>query len=50
MQHKLIYDSKYLEKANIVTQDGDRRKLAVLESEANSFETTIEQFRQLKLE
>ena len=49
-QHKLIHDPAYLEKANVVTQDADRTKLADLESEANGLETTIEQFRQLKLE
>ncbi len=49
-QNKLINDPVYLEKANVVTQDADRTKLADLESEATGLEATIEQFRQLKLE
>jgi valyl-tRNA synthetase len=34
----------------VATQDADKKKLADMESEANGFETTIEQFKQLKLE
>jgi valyl-tRNA synthetase len=49
-QHKLIYDPAYLEKAAVATQNAERKKLADLESEANGLETTIEQFKQLKLE
>ena len=49
-QHKLIHDPAYLEKANVVTQNADRTRLADMESEVNGLEATIEQFRQLKLE
>lgn len=49
-QDKLINDPTYLKKANVVTQDADRAKLADLESEAKGLEATIEQFKQLKLE
>ena len=49
-QQKLINDPEYLQKANVVTQDADKTKLADLESEASGLEATIEQFKQLKLE
>jgi valyl-tRNA synthetase len=49
-QHKLLQDPVYIEKVAVATQNADKKKLADLESEANGFETTIEQFRQLKLE
>ncbi|KAK4161186.1 mitochondrial valine--tRNA ligase [Cladorrhinum sp. PSN259] len=49
-QQKLINDPEYLEKANVVTQDADKSKLADLESESSGLEATIEQFKQLKLE
>jgi valyl-tRNA synthetase len=49
-QNKLIHDPAYLNKANLVTQDADKAKLADLESEAKGLEATMEQFRQLKLE
>lgn len=49
-QHKLIHDPVYLEKSAVATQNTERKKLADLESEANGLETTIGQFRQLKLE
>jgi valyl-tRNA synthetase len=49
-QRKLVSDPAYVEKVAVATQDADKKKLADLESEANGFETTIEQFKQLKLE
>jgi valyl-tRNA synthetase len=49
-QHRLLGDPVYVEKVAVATQDADKKKLADLESEANGFETTIEQFKQLKLE
>jgi len=49
-QHNLIHGPAYLNKANIVTQDADRAKLADLESKASGLEATIDQVRQLKLE
>ncbi|KAK0759195.1 hypothetical protein N5P37_008077 [Trichoderma harzianum] len=49
-QTKLLQDPVYIEKVAVATQNADKKKLADLESEANGFETTIEQFKQLKLE
>jgi valyl-tRNA synthetase len=49
-QQKLINDPAYLEKSAVATQNLERKKLADLESEASGLETTIEQFKQLKLE
>ena len=49
-QRKLVSDPAYVEKVAVATQDGDKKKLADMESEAHGFETTIEQFKQLKLE
>ncbi|KAH6647195.1 tRNA synthetases class I-domain-containing protein [Truncatella angustata] len=49
-QHKLINDPVYLEKSAVATQNAEKKKLDDLESEANGLETTIGQFRQLKLE
>jgi valyl-tRNA synthetase len=49
-QRKLVSDPAYVEKVAVATQDADKKKLADMESEANGFETTIEQFKQLKLE
>ncbi|KAK3938615.1 tRNA synthetases class I-domain-containing protein [Diplogelasinospora grovesii] len=49
-QRKLVSDPAYVEKVAVATQDADKKKLADLESEANGFETTIKQFKQLKLE
>jgi len=49
-QRKLVSDPAYVEKVAVATQDADKKRLADLESEAHGFETTIEQFKQLKLE
>ncbi|KAK4099172.1 hypothetical protein N658DRAFT_517593 [Parathielavia hyrcaniae] len=49
-QRKLVNNPQYAEKVAVATQDFERTKLVDLESEAWGFETTIEQFRQLKLE
>lgn len=49
-QRKLVSDPTYVEKVAVATQDADKKKLADLENEANGFETTIEQSKQLKLE
>lgn len=49
-QRKLISDPTYREKVAVATQDADRKRLADLESEADGFATTIEQFKTLKLE
>lgn len=49
-QQKLLQDPVYLRKVALATKNGDERRLADLESEANGLETTIEQFKQLKLE
>jgi valyl-tRNA synthetase len=49
-QRKLVTDPAYVEKVAVATQDADKKKLADMESEAHGFETTIEQFKQLKLE
>jgi valyl-tRNA synthetase len=49
-QHKLLQDPVYLEKSPVATQNTDKKKLVDLESEVNGLETTIEQFKLLKLE
>ncbi|KAK4122011.1 hypothetical protein N657DRAFT_635452 [Parathielavia appendiculata] len=49
-QRKLVNDPQYAEKVAVATQEFERKKLTDMESEARGFETTIEQFRQLKLE
>ncbi|KAJ3535218.1 hypothetical protein NM208_g7225 [Fusarium decemcellulare] len=49
-QRKLVTDPVYIQKVAVATQDADKQKLADLESEANGFEATIEQFKQLQLE
>ncbi|KAK7429693.1 valine--tRNA ligase [Neonectria magnoliae] len=49
-QRRLVSDPAYIEKVAVATQDSDKKKLADLESEADGFEATIEQFEQLKLE
>jgi valyl-tRNA synthetase len=49
-QKKILADPAYLGKVSTAVQDTDRQKLEGLESEARSFEGTIQQFEQLKLE
>lgn len=49
-QHNLLRDPLYIQKVALATKQGDEKKLADLESEVHSLETTVEQFRQLKLE
>ncbi|KAK7736605.1 valine--tRNA ligase [Cytospora paraplurivora] len=49
-QRRLVSDPAYVEKVAVATQDADRKKLTDLESEANGFRITIEQFKKLKLE
>ncbi|KAJ3948036.1 valine--tRNA ligase [Colletotrichum fioriniae] len=49
-QHKVLNDPIYKEKVAEAVQKLDKQKLVDLESEARSFEDTIKQFEQLKLE
>lgn len=49
-KRKLVSGPVYMEKVAVATQYADKKKLADLESEANGFEATIEQFKQLKFE
>lgn len=49
-QEKLLADSVYLQKASEAVRDADEKKLADAKQELASFEATIMQFVQLKLE
>ena len=49
-QEKLLTDSGYKEKVSAEVQEADQRKVAVAKAEIQSFEATIQQFEQLKLE
>jgi valyl-tRNA synthetase len=49
-QEKILKDSNYLEKVSDAVREADEKKLADAKQELNSFEETIKQFEQLKLE
>lgn len=49
-QEKTLNDASYLEKASDAVRETDQKKLADAKSELHSFEETIKQFEQLKLE
>lgn len=49
-QEKMLLDSGYKEKVSAEVQESDHRKLAEAKQEISSFEETIKQFEQLKLE
>ena len=49
-QEKLLGDAAYLEKASEAVREADQKKLADAKLEVTSFEATIQQFEQLKLE
>lgn len=49
-QQKLLADPGYQQKVAAALQEADKKRLADLESEANSFTQTIRQFESLKLE
>lgn len=49
-QEKLLADAVYLEKASEAVREADEKKLADAKQELSSFEETIKQFEQLKLE
>lgn len=49
-QEKLLADPKYLSKASDAVRETDEKKLADGKSQLKSFEETIKQFEQLKLE
>lgn len=49
-QQKLLADTVYLEKASEAVREADEKKLADAKQELTSFEATIKQFEQLKLE
>ncbi|KAH7162730.1 tRNA synthetases class I-domain-containing protein [Dactylonectria estremocensis] len=49
-QEKILQDPGYLEKVSDAVQETDQKKLADAKSELQSFEETIKQFEQLKLE
>lgn len=49
-QEKLLADSIYLQKASEAVREADEKKLADAKQELASFEATIKQFEQLKLE
>ncbi len=49
-QEKLLADAVYLQKASEEVRAADEKKLADAKQELASFEETIKQFEQLKLE
>jgi valyl-tRNA synthetase len=49
-QEKILKDPVYLEKVSDAVRETDEKKLADAKQELNSFEETIKQFEQLKLE
>lgn len=49
-QEKLLADVVYLTKASEAVREADEKKLADAKQELTSFEATIKQFEQLKLE
>lgn len=49
-QEKLLADAVYLAKASEAVREADEKKLADAKQELTSFEATIKQFEQLKLE
>ncbi|TQV97359.1 valyl-tRNA synthetase, mitochondrial precursor [Cordyceps javanica] len=49
-QEKLLADAVYLQKASEAVREADEKKLADAKQELASFEATIKQFEQLKLE
>jgi valyl-tRNA synthetase len=49
-QEKILSDPAYLEKVSAAVQETDQKRLADAKLELHSFEETIKQFEQLKLE
>ncbi|KAF7546042.1 hypothetical protein G7046_g9425 [Stylonectria norvegica] len=49
-QEKILADPTYVEKVSAAVQETDEKRLADAKQELNSFEETIKQFEQLKLE
>lgn len=49
-QEKILADPAYLEKVSAAVQETDQKRLADAQQELHSFEETIKQFEQLKLE
>ena len=49
-QDKILKDPKYTEKVSAEVQESDKKKLAEAQQEIQSFQETIKQFEQLKLE
>lgn len=49
-QEKILNDPGYLEKVSDAVRETDEKRLADAKQELNSFEETIKQFEQLKLE
>lgn len=49
-QEKLLGDATYKEKASEAVRESDEKKLADAKQEVTSYEATIKQFEQLKLE
>lgn len=49
-QEKILKDPSYVEKVSAAVQEGDQKRLADAKQELQSFEETIKQFEQLKLE
>lgn len=49
-QEKLLADPKYTDKVSAEVRDADEKKLAEAQQEVRSFEETIKQFGQIKLE
>jgi valyl-tRNA synthetase len=49
-QEKILLDPSYKEKVSEAVQASDQAKLAESQQEAKSFEETIKQFEQIKLE
>lgn len=49
-QEKILADPGYVDKVSAAVQETDRQKLADAKQEEHSFEETIKQFEQLKLE
>lgn len=49
-QEKIFLDPSYKEKVSPAVQEADEAKLAEVKQEAKTFEETIQQFQQLKLE
>ncbi|KAH6998399.1 tRNA synthetases class I-domain-containing protein [Ilyonectria sp. MPI-CAGE-AT-0026] len=49
-QEKILKDPGYVEKVSAAVQEGDQKRLADAKQELQSFEETIKQFEQLKLE